>query len=299
MKVLVYGGNGSQGGWVVRALLANGHTPCVLTRHPETARPLDGVQYVQGDVLDAASLHRASEGIDGVAFMVPFSLAEPWRALDVVDGALAAAKAGGVRLLTFNTSGPVLPRRIDNPAFDWRIDAIERVQASGVPAVVLQPTAYLENLLGPWTRGEVIEADVLAYPVPEFVPMGWLATTDLGTITAAALERPHLAGSQFFINGLHAVTGPELAAQMSEGLGRTITYRTMPLEEFGAKLDAVFPGSGEGAIATYRFQQQNPDLFEMWRDMTPVLEQLPVRMTGIAEWAAQVAPLFSPQRQGA
>jgi len=95
------------------------------------------------------------------------------------------------------------------------------------------------------------------------------------------------------VSGVENLTGPELAAQMSQGLGRPITYYAMPLAQFGAALDAAFgPGAGEGGIAGYKFQQENADRIPMWTDMGPVLEQLPVRMTSVAEWAARHLAAF-------
>jgi uncharacterized protein YbjT (DUF2867 family) len=290
MKVLVYGGTGSQGGAVVQALLANGHTPYVLTRSPEKAAAFvaQGAVAVQGDMADPDSLKAASEGMDGVSFMVPFSLPDPSQAPVFAKRAIEAAKAAGVKLFVYNTSGTVINEPTGNPMYDMRLNLIRDLEASGLPYITIEPTGYMENLLGPWTAPNILERDTLTYPVAPETPLGWIATADVGALVVAALERPELANQRFGVSGEQNLTGPELAAAFTEGLGREIAYEEMALADFGAALDAAFgPGTGDAGIAGYQWQRDNADKLTMWWDMRPVLEQLPVQMTSAAEWATQ------------
>jgi uncharacterized protein YbjT (DUF2867 family) len=296
MKVLVYGGTGSQGGAVAWSLLEAGHTPYILTRAPERAAALveKGAHTAHGDMTDYASLLAASRGMDAVAFMTPAFVPNPMQMPMMAMNAINAAKEAGVGLLVYNTSGTVIEQQVGHPMYDGRRALVQAVMSSGIPAITIEPTAYLENLFGPWTRPNIIAHDTLTYPIEPDQRTGWIATRDVGALIAAALERPHLAGTRFKVSGERSVTGPELAAAMSEGLGRTITYQALTLDEFAAALDAAFgPGAGEGGKQGYQFQRDNPDLLVMWHDMTPVLEQLPVQMTSIAAWAAQNRHVFS------
>lgn len=295
MKVLVYGGTGSQGSAVVQKLTENGHQPYILTRKPDNI-----AQAVAGDLADPASLEAASRGMDAVSLHVPFFVPDPALAVTYARNAIDAAKAAGVRHIVFNTSGPVIPHRLGVAGYDMRHDVIDYLKASGVPHIIIQPTGYLENLLGPWTAQGIIERDVLTYPVAADERIGWLATADLGALMTAALERPELAPAHFVVSGVENLTGPELAARMSAGLGRTITYEAITPEAFGELLDAAFgAGMGAQAAAGYAFQRDNAHLFTMWTDMQPVLAKLPVRMTSVEEWAKQFAPAFTRQPQQA
>lgn len=97
--VLVAGATGQQGSAVVRHLGACGFRVRALTRNPQSAKaqPLSrmGVEVVQGDLTDRASLDRVLEGIWGV-----FSVATPFEAgmeAEVAQGKTLgdAAKAAG------------------------------------------------------------------------------------------------------------------------------------------------------------------------------------------------------------
>jgi uncharacterized protein YbjT (DUF2867 family) len=296
MKVLVYGGTGSQGSAVVLKLLEKGHEPYILTRNPEKAQAFvdQGAKTVIGDMGDKDSLIAASKQVDGVSLMVPAFIPDPRLAPTYAQNAIDAAKEAGVKILVYNTSGTVINQMTGNPMYDMRLMLINYLAQSGVPYITIEPTAYLENLFGPWTRPNVVERDVLSYPVDENTPLGWIATEDVGALIVAALEHPELASRRIGISGVENVTGPELAKQVGEGIGRSLSYYNMPLDEFGAALDAAFgPGAGEGGKAGYKFQRENKDLLTMWWDMKPVLEILPVRMTSVSEWAAKNRMAFA------
>lgn len=295
IKVLVYGATGSQSSPIVSALLQKGHQPHVLTRNPHKAAAMGnaGATVVEGNLSDRASLLAASSGVDAVAFMVPAFLENPADGFSFARNAIDAARDAGVKLIVWNTSGPMLFEAIGNPMYDVRLDVAEYLRNSGVPAITLQPTVYMENLLGPWTQAELSAHNRLAYPVEEQSPLGWIATADVAALVVAALERPELAGSHFAVSGAENVTGSQLAERFSEGLERSITYRAMPLDEFGGILDQAFgPGAGDMAVAGYRFQREYADRIPMWAAMEPVLAKLPVRLTSIAEWAAQHREAF-------
>jgi hypothetical protein len=112
---------------------------------------------------------------------------------------------------------------------------------------------------------------------------------------AASLQRPDLAGSNWPISGLESPDGPALAQAFSEGLGRQLTYYPMLPQDFGAILNGLFgPGAGDEVAAAYQQMWDDPTQRPNYRaDMTPVLAQLPVRMTSISQWVATHRAAFS------
>jgi len=176
-----------------------------------------------------------------------------------------------------------------------RLDTAAYLRDSGVPHIIIQPTAYAENLLGPWTAPFVVAEDKVAYPNLPEARVGWIASDDVGALMVAALERPGLAGSSFAVSGLENASGPELAAAFSDALGRTIRYHPLPPREFGAILDSLFgPGAGTAAAAQYERAWESGEFPAMHVDMAPVLATLPVRMRTLREWVAEHAAAFTP-----
>jgi len=299
LKVLVYGATGSQASPVVHELLRRGHRPTVVTRDAAKAEGLRaaGAEVAIADMADAARLAEASHGMDAVALLIPFFI-NPAAAPAFGRNAIDAAQAAGVRLIVWNTSGPMPPARTGDPGIDVRLDTADYLRASGVPHITIQPTAYAENLLGPWTAPFVAGEDKVAYPNPPEARVGWIATADVAALVVAALERPRLAGRTFAVSGLENLSGPELAAAFSAGLGRPIGYHPLPPREFGAILDQMFgPGAGDAAAAQYERAWESGQFPQMHVDMAPVLAELPVRMRTMREWVAEHARAFARREE--
>jgi uncharacterized protein YbjT (DUF2867 family) len=289
----VYGATGQQARPVARRLVEGGFTVRVVTRDPAKATDLTdlGAEVVAADLGDPAALRAASEGMDGVFLLVPFFDPRPEYGRNAVD----AAKAAGVRLIVWNPTGAVLPVRTGNPGLDVRLDILEHLQGSGVPHIVLQPTAYMENFLGPWTAPEVASDDVFAYPTPIEVVMQWVTHEDVAAFAVEAFRRPELADLVLQVAGPERLDGNDVAERFSRALGRSITFRPMPPKEFGAHFDTLIgPGAGDGVAAAYEAVYDNPAMLSTDVDLPHALSLLPITPTPLEEWITRHAAAFRP-----
>jgi uncharacterized protein YbjT (DUF2867 family) len=294
MKVLAYGATGSQLRSLVPQLLERGHEVKVLSRNAARSSPLPAAaEIVRGDITDPGSLLAASRGADVVAFMLPAFLEHPEQKLDYAASAASAAASAGVKLIVWNTSGRY-PFPQESRHSDKLLRALhERVAAAGVPLIVMAPTTYMENLLGPWTVN-AIRAGRVAYPVLESRKMGWIASRDLCALMTAAIERPHLAGQVFRVSGVEAVTGPELAAIFAEVLKRPLSYQTLTPQQMKQALEVAFgPGSGDGVANEYALDQADTNPRINHYDMSDVLRVLPAKMTRLREWISEHQDQFA------
>ena len=293
MKILSYGATGSQGFPVAQGLLAKGHSVHVVVRHPEKAGSLKsmGASVFQGDLNDPQSLAAAHEGVEAVFLMLPFG--SGGNPVAFMQNALEAAQAAKVGYIVFNVSGQTPPKPTGLPMLDYRIAVEGMLKSSGIPYVILRPTAYMENLLGPWTRPGIIERGVVAYPVSAHRPLSWVASADVGAAAVEALERPELIGSIFDVGGPEALTGEQIAAAFSTALGRPIRYEAISPEAFGKIMGQMMgPEAEAGTTAAYRASEAAP-LNAMAIDMGAVYAQLPITPTTLEDWVRQHAPAFS------
>lgn len=294
-RVLVYGATGEQARPVARRLLALGRQVRVLTRDPAKAADLAalGAEVATGDFADPASLAAASRDMDGVFLLVPFFDPNP----DHGRHAIEAARAAGVRLVVWNPTGAIPPARTGNPGLDIRLDIRDALAASGIPYVVVTPTAYMENFLGPWTRPELAASDTFAYPLPPTARIQWISHDETAAYVAAAFDRPDLASREVEVAGPESLTGQDIAERLTRALGRPIRFRSMPPAEFGAILDGAFgPGAGAGATAFYEAAFENPDMMSTRVDQAAALAVLPVEPLGLERWAEARAAAFSGVR---
>jgi uncharacterized protein YbjT (DUF2867 family) len=283
-KILSYGATGSQGEPVARKLLEAGHQVRVVVRHPEKAAALAalGAEVVQGDLSDVGSLQRASQGIERVFLMYPFSAGG--NPFELLGNALQAARGAGVGHLVFNTSGHPPTQATGIPMLDGRIAIEQLIQNSGVPSVLLRPGVYMENFLGPWCLPSIQNANTVTYPHRDAMQVSWIASEDLGSLAVAALERPELAGQAFTIGGPQAMNGQAVAEAFSVGLGRDIKYQAISPEAFGATMAQMMGAVvGEGIRQGYAYSNAQPDN-TMAVNMKPILEVLPVTLTPLVDW---------------
>jgi uncharacterized protein YbjT (DUF2867 family) len=294
--VLVYGATGMQAGPVARRLLEAGYGVRVLSRDPAKAEAprARGATVVEGDMGDPASLRAASEGVDKVFLLVPFFVRDPADTVRYGRNAIEAARAAGVRLLVWNPSGEIVAVRTGNPSLDARAELLGVLEASGLPHIVLQPTAYMENFLGPWTAPELAERGTFAYPITNDIRMQWITQEDVAAFAVEAFDRPELASLNLKIAGPERLNGEGIAERFGRALGRPIAFRPMPPREFGAILDrAIGPGAGDAAAGFYEAAAANPELLSTAVDLAPALEKLPIRPTPLEEWVARHAAAFA------
>jgi NAD(P)-dependent dehydrogenase (short-subunit alcohol dehydrogenase family) len=155
--VLIAGASGYVGGRLLKALEDAGQRVRCLARRPEFLRPrvAASTEVVQGDVLDAPSLHAAMEGVDTAYYLV-HSMGSG-RSFEEEDRRAATNFAQAARdaevLLTplFNSTG----------ALDWLPHALIYNNISSIMdshAVVPK-----EDLPGRWQAAGVLTAYVMAF----------------------------------------------------------------------------------------------------------------------------------------
>jgi uncharacterized protein YbjT (DUF2867 family) len=242
--IAVVGATGAQGGGLVRAILADGDHEFVargITRDPdsEKAGPLKelGVELVQADLDDPASLERAFAGAYGAFCVTNF-----WehfsadKEIEQAGNQAAAAKAAGVehviwssledtRRFVTDDRMPTLQEKYKVPHFDAKEVAEAAFREAGVPTTVLRTAFYWENFLyfglGP-KRGD---DGVLAVTFPLGASrMPAMAVADIGKIALGIFKRgDEYIGEIVSVAGEH-LTGADLAEKFSRALGEEVRY---------------------------------------------------------------------------
>lgn len=280
-NILVIGATGPQGRPVAEQLLAAGFAVRAMVRDPAKAADLAvrGAEVVKGDLDDQASLDAAAEGQDGVFMLLSFFSGNAAQASNVIS----AARNAGVRQIVWNATGPILPFETGNPSIDFRRPVLAALQDSGIAFAALQPTVYMENFLIPAIATELAEQDVLAYPMPEAVTCQWISHQDAAAYVVAAFRRGAVGNLVAEISGPEKLTGPQIATRMGKALGRGITFRPMPPQEFAK---AVAYDGNEGAIVGYYSAVfENPEMMSTNVDHQAALDLLPIAPTSIEAWA--------------
>ncbi len=237
-----------KGSAVVRKLVQAGERVRVLARDASKAEQwrAAGAEVAVGDFLDHASLTAAHKNVDKVFLHLPLQYDfEQYKTYG--HNAVDAAREAGVKMLVFNTSSHVK----DGTAvevYNVRGEVAEYLRESSVPHIVLRPTLYMDNFIGPWMKSDIVDKGVVAYPLPPNFKMSWVSADDMAAFTVAALNRPDLAGSSFDIGGPEALDGNDLAQRFSQAHNRPVNYVAIPPDNYEQALAGLFGQDVAAAI---------------------------------------------------
>jgi uncharacterized protein YbjT (DUF2867 family) len=245
LTVVVTGATGKQGGAVARGLLERGHKVRAITRDPNSspAKSLAGAgaSIVTASLDDTAAITKALEGATSLfAMTTPYggaADAETTQGFAAVD----AAKAAGVHLV-FTSVGSA-NRQTGIPHFDSKYEVEKHIAKAGVPATILAPVAFMENL---YFAKEQLAKGVYATALPPTRPHAQISVADIGTVAVRVLEgADRFTGKRFDLAG-DELTGNEALAILSRVTGRAFTYYQIPL-------DVVRQRMGEDAVKMYEW----------------------------------------------
>lgn len=234
--ILVTGATGIAGAQVVRALCEHGHDVRAFVRDAERARGLIGhdVELALGDFADTHSVRAALDGVDAVFL----SGADDPRRVEWETSAIDAAAAAGVRRIV-KLSSIVAEPGAAVAFWAWHARIEGHLRTSGVPAVILRSSFFMENLLAA-AKPVALEGRLYA-PAGE-ARIAMVDTRDVGAAAAVVLTTRGHDGKTYVLTGPRAVTYSEVAAELSEAIGREVGFVDVPGEDAKrAMIDAGLP----------------------------------------------------------
>ncbi|HEY0117496.1 MAG TPA: SDR family oxidoreductase [Cellulomonas sp.] len=280
MTIVVTGATGHYGRLAVEALLARGVPPAQVVATGRRTEVLDdlaarGVVVRHADYDDPASLDAAFAGASRLLFV---SGSEVGKRLQQHRNVVDAAARAGIRHLAY-TSAPhadtsPLPVNPDHKATE------ELIAASGLPATILRHNWYNENYLPDLATaretGEVVSA----------TGAGLIASAsraDYAEAAAAVLTQDGHEGKVYELGGDTAWDYDQLAATLSQVVGRPVVRRNLAPDERHAQLVAAglpdevaaFVTAMDTAIADGALADVTGDLSRLaGRPTTPLKETL-------------------------
>lgn len=268
--ILIAGATGYVGGRLLHALESSGHPVRCLARHPESLRErvADSTEVAQGDVLDAASLPAAMEGVH-VAYYLVHGMAstksfeeEDRKAAESFAAAARAAKVSRIIYLGGLGSGEHLSAHLRSRQEVGRI-----FRESGVLTIEFRTSIIVGSGS---VSFEIVRALVEKLPVmttPKWVKTLTqpIAIEDVIAYLVQALDIPTQSSKIFEIGGADQVRYLDLIKEYA--CQRGLTRYMIPVPVLSTKLSSLWLG-----LVTPVYARVGRGLIEGLRNQTVVTD---------------------------
>jgi NAD(P)H dehydrogenase (quinone) len=237
--ILVTGAAGKTGKAIVKALAAKGAAVRALVRRPEQIgelKALGASDVSSGNFEDSGALTLATEGIAAIYHICPNVSSHE---LVYARAIVAAARARRIKRFVYHS---VLHPQIEAMPHHWQKIQVEQMLfATGFDLTILQPTAYMQNLLGAW-RG-LVEDGVFRIPYPIDTRLSLVDLDDVAEAAAMVLTKNGHVGATYEIVGTAPLSQSEVAAAIGAVLQTNVRVEVETVEAWEAR--ARVAGMGE------------------------------------------------------
>lgn len=221
--ILVTGAAGKTGKALLDALAQFGQPARAWLRRPEQAEDLPAEDTVVGDLGAPRLWAEACRGIEAIYLICPNMYP---RELEVGRLAVRAARLAGVKRIVYHS---VLHPQTEEMPHHWqKLRVEEEIFRCGLPFTILQPCAYMQNVLGYLeditTKGKY----VIPYNVRARFSLVDLA--DVALAAARVLTESGHDGAIYELAGPANITSEEIALTLSDRLGSPVDAVQIPLK---------------------------------------------------------------------
>ena len=247
MKTLVIGATGLLGHEISRRLAEAGGAVRALVRQtsdPAKRAELErlGIELVEGDLKDPASLARACAGVQSVISTASSTFSrQPGDSIESVDhkGQLAlldAAKKAGVEHFVFISFR-------ENPRIQYPLVAAKRaveqaLKTSGMAYTILQASYFMEIWLSPALGFDVANGKVRLYGDGSRA-ISWVSYRDVARAAAAAVAEPTARNLVVELGGPQALSPSEVVRMFEAAGAGEIATESVPESALESQMNAA------------------------------------------------------------
>jgi NAD(P)H dehydrogenase (quinone) len=213
--ILVTGAGGKTGKAVIKALLARGAPVRGFVRSPAYEPALKAIgasEVIVGAMDDADALSRAVRGADAIYHICPN--VNP-NEIAFAKMLVAAGTRSGASRLVYHS---VLHPQIEEMPHHWnKLRVEEMLFSSGLDITILQPAAYMQNILAQW---DAIKRDgIYRVPYPVETRLSLVDLDDVAEAAALVLTNTGHSNATYEL----VSTPPLSQLELAEAFGRALT----------------------------------------------------------------------------
>jgi uncharacterized protein YbjT (DUF2867 family) len=216
--ILITGATGNISSGIITQLKGSEHRLQALVRNPEKAQDLkrQGVELRVGDLEKPWTLGSAFAGADTVWILAPPGPRAPEQCSNALWAARQAGARHVVRLSAIGASHTA-------PTINSRLHALSDAElaASGIPFTILKPHYFMQNLL--MAAQSIAQQGAMYFALADG-KMGLIDSRDISEFAAHVLTNAGHEGKTYTLTGPASVSMHQIAAAISEAIGKTVKY---------------------------------------------------------------------------
>ncbi|GAB3717779.1 SDR family oxidoreductase [Spirosoma flavus] len=252
--ILITGATGNIGQELTRLLSERGVRFRAMVRNSQRESELagmPGVEVVAGDFNDSDSLASALRGIERAFLLTPSSEQAETQQLRFVEQAQKAGVRHVVKLsqLAADEHSPVRFLR-------YHAVVEQAIRNSGLDFTFLRPNLFMQGLLN--FRSSIAESGQFFAPIGN-AGISVIDVRDIANVAAAALTENGHSEQTYTLTGPESLRHSDMAEELSNVLGRPVTFVDITPELMRATLDKIgFPAwQADGLIEDYAHYSRN------------------------------------------
>jgi NAD(P)H dehydrogenase (quinone) len=252
--ILVTGAAGKTGRAVIEALAAKGRAIRALVHRPEQrcmVEALGAQDVLAGDMRNAETMRRASRGVVAIYHICPNMHPDEEKIGQTV---IAAARQSGVEQMVYHS---VLHPQTELMPHHWKkLRVEEQLFESGLNVAILQPTAYMQNILTQWDR--IAGEGIYAVPYAIETRLSLVDLVDVAEVAALVLTEPSHTGGTYELVGTEGLSQAEIAEELSEQLGRRVRAHVVPRDAWAqqARDAGLGPYQVQTLLQMFRYYEE-------------------------------------------
>jgi NAD(P)H dehydrogenase (quinone) len=233
--ILVTGAGGKTGRAVVKALSRHKEPVCALVRHPEQVPLLTSLgaqQVFIGDMSDPVIMSKIFAGMRVVYHICPNMSPNE---LQIAENAVNAARSAGLEQFVYHS---VLHPQIEAMPHHWlKMRVEERLFRSGLAYTILQPGAYMQNILAYWES--ISRQGVYTVPYDLSARLSYVDLEDIAEVASRVIQQPGHNEAIYELAGPEPLSQFEVAKIIAEISGHPVEARIEDRTEWEKKMHAV------------------------------------------------------------
>ena len=242
--ILVTGAAGKTGRYVIQELVEKGARIRALVHHREYIERVEEIgafEVIHGDLSDQRTVDQAVEGVRAIYHIPPNVHPDE---VAIGQTVISAAQSAEIEHFVYHS---VLHPHVESMPHHWqKMRVEEQLFSCGLAFTIMQPAAYMQNILAQWDT--LIGDGVYRVPYPLEARSSLVDLKDVAEAARLVLTEDGHEGATYELTGTTPMSQIEIAQTLSEVLGREVTAERTPIDVW--KRGALDAGLGTYAIET-------------------------------------------------